>query len=448
MQINRDNYEAFFLDYAEGNLSADQLAQLELFLSANPDLREELEEFQNLSLDSGLDASFEDKSSLKRSEGDIVITLDNCEDYFIAYHEGDLGDVEKADVDAFLKLNPTQQEVFDQFGIATLEADEAIQFELKASLHQVEAVGPITMSNYTSFFVAHYEGDLDAAAEAGLQQFLADNPNLQAEFESYGKLTLEADTTVVFADKDELYQDEDRGGIIIPLWRAVAVGAAAAAILIFFLVQGFGPDENNPSPQYSYRPYQNSEEAVDIDTSYNVTPFIDDVQVADNGTTDDQRNQNTSTTDGASDTSSIRPPGGQIHGPIEDPNLNLHIAQDTTISVDTTQAITNAPQELIANDTSNNAPASAQQNEAIASNTDNPEYLKPRQVLGNKIKEKLGIKTSTSDDGQEAIAYGNDGTSERKFSFTKGSTTEYDSYQLKVGGISLSRKKRKKAVTK
>lgn len=523
MQINRDNYEAYFLDYAEGNLSGDQLAHLELFLDANPDLREELEEFQNMSLDFADDASFEDKSALKKSEAS-VITLDNCEDFFIAYHEGDLSTSEQAVVDAFLAEHPNQQELFDEFGKVELEADASVQFDLKTNLHQIdiagsitldnyasffvahyegdldtnsaallqqfiaehpeltsefesygklaleadasiafegkhtlqqlEAVGPITLENYTAFFVAHYEGDLDAKGAAGLEHFLAEHPNLTSEFESYSKLALEADASIVFTDKDALLQDEDKGGIIIPLWRNVAVGAAAAAILVFFLVRGLDGGDAEYTPKYSWQPYGQGagpDTYEDRDSSYTVSPSLNDFQVADNSTTDDQQNQNANSTDSQSDTSSTRPPGGQVQGPIEvieDPNLNLHIAQDTTTTVDTAQTILNAPQELIANDTSNSGPASAQQNEAVASNTSAPEYLKPRQILGNKLKEKLGIKTSSPNNSQEAVAYGKDGTDERKFSFTKGSTTEYETYQLKVGGISLSRKKRKKPVTK
>ena len=41
--INRNNYEAFLLDYVEQNLTAELVAELMLFLEQNPDLKAELE---------------------------------------------------------------------------------------------------------------------------------------------------------------------------------------------------------------------------------------------------------------------------------------------------------------------------------------------------------------------------------------------------------------------
>lgn len=45
--INKDNYEAYFLDYLEGNLSEKDKKELELFLIENPKLGEELKAYDN-----------------------------------------------------------------------------------------------------------------------------------------------------------------------------------------------------------------------------------------------------------------------------------------------------------------------------------------------------------------------------------------------------------------
>ncbi len=42
MEINRSNYEIWFIDWLDGNLNNLQAEQLKLFLDQNPDLREEL----------------------------------------------------------------------------------------------------------------------------------------------------------------------------------------------------------------------------------------------------------------------------------------------------------------------------------------------------------------------------------------------------------------------
>ena len=50
-KITRNNYEVFFLDYHEGLLSGEQMAEVILFLEKNEDLMEEFYSFENVSLD-------------------------------------------------------------------------------------------------------------------------------------------------------------------------------------------------------------------------------------------------------------------------------------------------------------------------------------------------------------------------------------------------------------
>lgn len=50
-KINTHNYEAFFLDYIEGNLNESQVRELKKFLNANPKLQEELHDFEEFTLE-------------------------------------------------------------------------------------------------------------------------------------------------------------------------------------------------------------------------------------------------------------------------------------------------------------------------------------------------------------------------------------------------------------
>jgi len=45
MRITQDNYEQYFLDHAEGNLSPEMERELADFLDANPDLKPILDEY-------------------------------------------------------------------------------------------------------------------------------------------------------------------------------------------------------------------------------------------------------------------------------------------------------------------------------------------------------------------------------------------------------------------
>ena len=48
--INRSNYEVWFIDYADGKLSHEHVAELLLFLEENPDLKNEFGFFEPVEL--------------------------------------------------------------------------------------------------------------------------------------------------------------------------------------------------------------------------------------------------------------------------------------------------------------------------------------------------------------------------------------------------------------
>ncbi len=67
--INKDNYEAYFLDFLEGNLSEKDKKELELFLKENPKLGEELKAYDNsLFLIPDMEISFKEKESLRHKK--------------------------------------------------------------------------------------------------------------------------------------------------------------------------------------------------------------------------------------------------------------------------------------------------------------------------------------------------------------------------------------------
>ena len=50
MDINRQNFETYFIDYLDGRLDPGQVAELLSFLEKNPDLERELKEFENIQI--------------------------------------------------------------------------------------------------------------------------------------------------------------------------------------------------------------------------------------------------------------------------------------------------------------------------------------------------------------------------------------------------------------
>jgi hypothetical protein len=69
MDINRNNYELFFIDYVDGKLTAEQISELMLFIAANPDLKDELNSFEFAPVLEFIDKEeFSNKHLLKKKE--------------------------------------------------------------------------------------------------------------------------------------------------------------------------------------------------------------------------------------------------------------------------------------------------------------------------------------------------------------------------------------------
>jgi hypothetical protein len=83
MKVNRDNYEVFFVDYFDNKLTAEEVAELLLFLEKNTDLKEVFEEFESVAL-SPSNVAYEGKEKLKKQIVPIgEINESNYEDFFI-----------------------------------------------------------------------------------------------------------------------------------------------------------------------------------------------------------------------------------------------------------------------------------------------------------------------------------------------------------------------------
>jgi hypothetical protein len=105
MKINKNNYEAFFLDYHEGKISSADKAELEKFLSQNGDLEKEFYDFENISIQPGK-VVFAEKKLLKKELSDVsVINDENFDEFCVAKLEGDLSEKENLNFEKYLNNN-------------------------------------------------------------------------------------------------------------------------------------------------------------------------------------------------------------------------------------------------------------------------------------------------------------------------------------------------------
>ncbi|HXB41711.1 MAG TPA: hypothetical protein VNZ49_14315 [Bacteroidia bacterium] len=124
MQINLHNYEVFFLDYKEGNLNAAQEKELFVFLEVHPELKAELDSFEELVLESEL--FFDNKSSLKKNEfGDKAL---------ITYTEGLIDEKNKKLIEEMASQNAAFNKELNLYKSAVLVVDTGIRFPQKTKL--------------------------------------------------------------------------------------------------------------------------------------------------------------------------------------------------------------------------------------------------------------------------------------------------------------------------
>lgn len=117
MKINRNNYETYFFDYWDSNLSPGKEKEVFDFLEANPDLQDEFLESKSLFLVADQKIIYPGKTGLKKNEitPHLHINEDNYESLFISYWEGKLKKDEREATDTFIYKNPFLKKELDAF---------------------------------------------------------------------------------------------------------------------------------------------------------------------------------------------------------------------------------------------------------------------------------------------------------------------------------------------
>lgn len=128
MNINRNNYEVYMIDYFDGKLDPVQTAELMYFLSQNPDLENEFNAYENINLPSSK-LKFIDKDQLKKNFSDFqTITDNNLEEFCIAEIEGVLDDKSQTRLYQYLDKNPHKNRELELYKKTKLRPDESVVF--------------------------------------------------------------------------------------------------------------------------------------------------------------------------------------------------------------------------------------------------------------------------------------------------------------------------------
>lgn len=134
MTINSDNFEAYMLDYLEGNLDPLLTADLMAFLAENPAYENLLPDYdRKISLSDSHE--YAQKELLKREFADLpAITFGNFDEFCIAACEGLLGNSDRVRLSDFIALHPGRQRDLDLYGKIRLQPDLSVSYPEKLRL--------------------------------------------------------------------------------------------------------------------------------------------------------------------------------------------------------------------------------------------------------------------------------------------------------------------------
>jgi hypothetical protein len=131
--INIENYEEFFIDYLDGNLTEAEIIELEKFLQENEDLREELEGLEKVSIHPE-EQKFPLPENLKQIDLTLPVTEENYEFFMIADLEGDITSEQRNALDDYLSENPEKSKDQELYSGTQLKTEGNIFFPSKSKL--------------------------------------------------------------------------------------------------------------------------------------------------------------------------------------------------------------------------------------------------------------------------------------------------------------------------
>ncbi len=137
MNINRHNYEEYFILYMDNELSSDDRRMVEAFVVQHPDLKEELDLLQQFKLEPDTGIMYDGKEELMKMNGSSPVTLTNYDEWLVLYVDNELTVDQKKNVEKFLTENPAIKTELSHFEKSKLQP-ETIIFADKQSLYRKE----------------------------------------------------------------------------------------------------------------------------------------------------------------------------------------------------------------------------------------------------------------------------------------------------------------------
>lgn len=230
-EIGLHNYEAWLLDYSEGNLNQQEIATLQTFLLLHPHLDIELGSLELPGLEEELEI-FPDASLLEKE-------FTANEEQVLLYIEGLLPLSEKLAFELRLQQEPALQELLTAYSKTVLFADTAAMPN-KDNLFKTEEA-PIAWPQS----LLYLENNLSTAEITAYTHKLKADAQERAELAAFAATKLQADLTIVHPNKKSLLKTAK----VITLFGAREFRYAAAILLLLVFIFLLRLLPNNVQPE-------------------------------------------------------------------------------------------------------------------------------------------------------------------------------------------------------
>ena len=229
MMITRNNYESFLVDYADGTLPASEVREMEHFLAANPDIREEFEAYREGTVEEP-HILFPTKSDLKK------IPFSHMEAHSELFQQKCVAYVEQfmPDSEIFLFLDSVRTDAAKtkelEFFKKTILKPTTETFNEKLFLTRDLQEHEVTGSNFESYCVASLEGWLDQKGLIALNGYLMEHPEQKRVLDLFYKTRLVPEVSIFYPQKRQL----KRFTLLTSKTKKVLTfTSSAAAVLVF-----------------------------------------------------------------------------------------------------------------------------------------------------------------------------------------------------------------------
>jgi len=256
--ISIHNYELFFIDYAEGNLSLKEMREVDHFIIIHPELKEEFEAIISFPIhenEEKIVAPASLKSQIKKQEKEIIpLRFHSLDEMMAAEIEDDLDTEEKRIFNLIISDNPDKLTEFELMKKCRLIPDEKIKFGSYSSLKTELIHGmPSRFKNFNEFAISGIENELSPDELKTLDKMISNDPRLHEEYVMLNACKFQADTDIHFPSKSSL---KHKAPVIIlnrRIWLPLT-SVAAAALLIFFLLINMPKEVIQPNIVAAYSP--------------------------------------------------------------------------------------------------------------------------------------------------------------------------------------------------